>query len=587
MGLFDAISSAFDAIVDFGSGIIDSIGSSIVEAISTVIGKALYYLVVQGILSIVNAFYKLFAVFAGITKVEYDGEKDYLINVFFSNTVISNIYWGMAIIGIIMIFVFAIIAIIKKIFDLYDKQQRSLGEILTNSLKSFIIIISLSIFMSIILNATNVLMQRVNYIFDHADSLTSSSKITYSEQQYATMARIYETIGNYSLNASYDSRYNINSCFNEIRSDLYLLQQEGVFDVFYDTTDDDGKTLNTWQSVLEDIAYSGNLKQDIKVDVYNAEISEAILNAMNILRNDASFTPLKSYERKLVSSQSVSLDRILFLIGTTNAARNSGYNENPSFTDSLRGAFYSGEKSIYSIDEVMEAFNIGMGGINYVLIAVLAYLTLRNLWRCIIQCVVRIFSLLALYVTAPPFIATMPLDDGEKFKQWVTAFIIQSFGIFGTVIPMRLLITFIPMILSNKLIIFADSSFLNLIAKAILILGGLEAVNRFGAIITGILANNASHQSIMSGNTDGMADAMFASGRNAVAGGVGGALAVGSAITGLTAAGSAIGGKAGNMAQSVKENGLIGAAFHGFKSKAESNDSNGKQQLPQNNSNMK
>lgn len=581
MGIFDVISSGFDAVLDFGQGILDSIGSAIVDAISTVIGKALYYILVQGLLSVVNAFYRLFAVFAGITKVDYDGEKDYLINVFFSNTTISNIYWGMAIIGIIMIFVFAIIAVIRKIFDLYDKQQRSLGEILTNSFKSFLIIICLSLFMTMTLNATNVLMQRVNYIFDHADSLTSSNKITYTDQQFATMARVFETVGNYSMNPSYDSRYNINSCFNEIRADLYLLQQEGVFDVYYDTKDEDGKVLNTWQSVLENIAYSGNLKQDIKLDVYYPEINTSILEAMTILRNDASFSPIKSYERKLVSSQSVSLDRILFLIGTTSAARNSGYNENPSFTDSLRGAFYTGEKSIYNIDLVMEAFEIGLGGINYLLIAVLGYLTLRNLWRCIIQCVVRIFSLLGLYVTAPPFIATMPLDDGEKFKQWVTSFIIQSFGIFGTVIPMRLLITFIPMILSNKLVIFADSAFLNLIAKAVLLLGGLEAVNRFGGIITGILANNASHQAIVAGNTDGMADHTFMMGRNALASTAKGVAGVASDVTGLTAVGNDIAGVATKAYSSIQQHGLVGSIVNALPGGEKTDD------LPKNNGKMK
>ena len=38
MNLFDTISSAFDSVLDFGSGILDSIGSAIVEGISTVIG---------------------------------------------------------------------------------------------------------------------------------------------------------------------------------------------------------------------------------------------------------------------------------------------------------------------------------------------------------------------------------------------------------------------------------------------------------------------------------------------------------------------------------------------------------------------
>ncbi len=578
-GVFDFISDGFNSILDFGGSLIDSIGSAIVEGISTIIGKALYYLVDRGLLTIVNAFYRLFSVFAGISKVEYDGEKDYLINVFFSNSLISNIYWGMALLGIVMIFVFAIIAVIRKMFDLYDKQQRSLGQILTSSLKSLLVILLLSTFMTMVLNATNVLMQRVSYIFDHAETLTTSSTITYTDEQYATMGRVFATIGNYSMNPSYDSRYNINSCFNEIRSDVYSLQQDGVFKVYYYTEDEDGNEVNTWQSVLQKIAASGNLQNDVKIDTYYAEINKAILDAMNVLKNDASFYPLKKYERAYTaSSQNVSLDRVLFLIGTSSSARNSAYNAQPSFTDGVRGPFFTGEKSIYNIDHVMDSFDIGLGGMNYLLVAVLAYMTLKNLWRCIIQCVVRIFSLMGLYVIAPPFIATMPLDDGEKFKQWMTSFIIQSFGIFGTVIPMRLLITFIPLILNAKLVIFADSAFLNLIAKALLIVGGLEAADRFGGIITGILANSASHQAINAGNTNGYADRLFAMGRGAAVATAG----LGANITGLSTIGNKIAGAATGANESMKENyGLIGAVFNKFKGSSKDGG-----ELPKNNGKM-
>ena len=48
------------------------------------------------------------------------------------------------------------------------------------------------------------------------------------------MARIYNVIGNHAINASYDSRMNVNSCFNEIRSDMLILERKGVFDFDYD-----------------------------------------------------------------------------------------------------------------------------------------------------------------------------------------------------------------------------------------------------------------------------------------------------------------------------------------------------------------
>ena len=47
------------------------------------------------------------------------------------------------------------------------------------------------------------------------------------------MGRIYNTIGNHSMNPSYNSRYNINKCYNEIRGDLQYLDRTGMFEVYY------------------------------------------------------------------------------------------------------------------------------------------------------------------------------------------------------------------------------------------------------------------------------------------------------------------------------------------------------------------
>jgi len=517
-GLFsDGLDAVGGFINDTFGGILDSIGSAIIDAITSLIGKGLYYLIDYGLLSLVNVFYQLFAVFAGISKVTYiNGRniatKDYLVNIFFTNSTISNIYWCMALIGMCMAFAFAIISVIKKLYDVYDKQQKTLGMILTRLFKSIVIILLMSFGTTAVLNATNVLMQAVNDVFTNADSYANPSYITFTSQQYATMARVLNTIGNYSLNDSYNSRYNLNSCFNEIRSDLYSLQDEGVFDVSYVTKDASGNVTESWQSVLQRVANSADLSQDVAMDVDHEAINRALLEVMDILKKNSNLRPLESYTASTTSTSSnVSFDRILFLMGTTNAARNPALNQNPYFTDSIRGPFYSGTKSMYNLEEVMEDFAINVGKMKYVTVAVLAYFTLKNLWRCIIACVVRLFSIVALYIVAPPFIATMPLDDGEKFKQWMQAFIVQCFGIFGTVIPMRLLLIFVPTILSSNLILFSNP-ILNIVGKALMLVGGLEAVDRFSGMITGILTNQAGMEALRAGNTNEKADAMFSKG---------------------------------------------------------------------------
>lgn len=577
LSIFDDIGDFFSDIGDFFVNLPSTIGNAIVDALNSFVGKILYYAIVKGMLSLVNATYRIFGVFAGLTKVDYDGSKDYLINVFFNNSIITNIYWMMACIGIAMMFFFAIVAVTKKTFDLYDKQRNSLGEILKNCFKSIVATLLLSTILVAGVNGTNILMQSITYLFDNAEAIGQTTHIEFTEAQFASMARVINTIGNYSMNPSYENRYNINSCFNDIRPDLYDLQRQGVFDGYYDTEDESGGNISNWLTLLQKIVLSTDLSKDLSLDVYYDKVSASVGDAMKTIQANPEIQSIKEYSWAIKTvSNDITIDRALFLMGTSGAARSEKYNTNPSFFDALRGPFYNGDKNIYDIEDVSDAFNIGITGINYIIIALFAYLTIKYLIRAIVACSARIFNLIGLYIVAPPFIATMPLDDGEKFKQWTSAFIIQCFGIFGTVIPMRLMMTLMPIVFSDKLIIFGNG-FLNMIAKGLLVLGGLISANRFGDVITGILANNASMQAIQAGNTNGVADKVFGAGKAlaakgakmglSVAGGVGGAVA---GATGLTALGNKIKGAGNSVSQGWNNfknsggvGGMIGRAMFG------------------------
>lgn len=543
MGVIDSVVSGIDSAVDW-------IGNSISSAIGDLIGQVCYY-IVSTLCNLVKLVYNFFAVFAGIQKVEYDGSSSYLINIFFGNRKITNIYWGMALIGIVFVFAFLLIAVIRKMFDADDKSRRSIGSILLSGGKSILMILLLSAVLSAVLNLTNLLVDRVSFMFDRSDTLHEEDRIDFSDEQYATMARVFNTIGNYSLNASYDSRYNLSSCYNEIRPDLLKLQEDGVFDFYYDETNG-----VTWQSALQHLVRAYDPRFEMKIDDYN-DASKAILEIMEVLKRDASFAPVAFAEWSFsgASAASAPLDRVIFLSGTLDAAKNPAFNAEPSLTDGLRGPFYYGEDSekpsIYSYDDVSDAFNIGISGISYLLIALTAIITLKNLALCIFNSIARIFNLLGLYIIAPPLIATAPLDDGEKFKQWLTSAVVQMFGIFGCIIPMRLVILFIPMIFDARLVLFPQSVVTDTLAKVLLVMGAIEAANRFGSILTGVLANNAGYEAVRAGDMKDYSRAMF--GKATGAAKSAGSFAAN--VTGLGAAGRWAGGKISSAYSAISEKG--------------------------------
>ena len=428
----------------------------------------LEYALASGLCWIIDILDSFFGVMSGQVQVSYNKQPYYLINVFFENASVRNAYWAMALLGILLCFVFAIIAVAKKAVDAGDKMRQGMGDILTGLFKGIIIIVSLTFIMTMTLDLTNALLQRVTYAFNHSEDNDKPVTITYTDEEYAAMARVLNTIGNYSLNPSYNSRYNINSCFNEIRTDLQFLKEKGAFALHY-VTDENNPV--SWQSELQKIINATDKSRDLKLDVYDAGVTNAIVSLMKTMQQNSSFAPLQSYERKYVSNSSkVPLDRLIFLMCTMDAAKNPAFNNSPTVGDELRGAYYTGEKSIYNLESVFADFEISK--INFIVLIAVAFKLIWDYAVIIINCVARIFNLLLLYLIAPPCIATLPLDEGGKMKQWTTAFVIQCFGVFGTIIAMRVMLLFIPIVIDNNLLLF-DNYVLNLMAKVIIILGGI------------------------------------------------------------------------------------------------------------------
>ena len=473
----------------------------------------LEYALASGLCWIIDILDSFFGVMSGQVQVSYNKQPYYLINVFFENASVRNAYWAMALLGILLCFVFAIIAVAKKAVDAGDKMRQGMGDILTGLFKGIIIIVSLTFIMTMTLDLTNALLQRVTYAFNHSEDSDKPVTITYTDEEYAAMARVLNTIGNYSLNPSYNSRYNINSCFNEIRTDLQFLKEKGAFALHY-VTDENNPV--SWQSELQKIVNAADLSRDLKLDVYDAGVTNAIVSLMKTMQQNSSFAPLQSYERKYVSNSSkVPLDRLIFLMCTMDAAKNPAFNDSPTVGDELRGAYYTGEKSIYNLESVFADFEISK--INFIVLIAVAFKLIWDYAVIIINCVARIFNLLLLYLIAPPCIATLPLDEGGKMKQWTTAFVIQCFGVFGTIIAMRVMLLFIPIVIDNNLLLF-DNYVLNLMAKVIIILGGMETAKRASGMVTGILADNAGMQAITASDMGESVRSAMDHGRNRVTG---------------------------------------------------------------------
>ena len=511
----------------------DNLGSVLESILNATIFKLFYY-IEYGLCWVIDILTDLFSVFAGLERVTYNNSHDFLVNILFSNKAISNIYWAMALIGIALTIAFTIWAVVKKMFDASGKMQQSMGQIITATVRSIILILSMNLVMTVVINVTNTLMQQIDYIFNNAYYLDQPEERTFSDEEYAAMGRILATIGNYSLVTSSNNRYNINSCFNAIRSDMYFLQRQGVFDYSYYETKE-GKEAPSWQSILSAIAKSSDLTTDVKVDKYEEGIAKSITAAMDYLRNNKIVTPVDHVNRTYEAQEKTHLDRLVFLMGTMRAAKNDAYNVEPGIDDALRGQYYFAEgKDIYNFSNVNSDFDVGFKT-DYLVVWVAAIAVIFDLVVIILNCVARMFNLLFLYIIAPPVIAASPLDNGGKFKQWSTAFLVQALSVFGTVIAMRLLLIYLPIVMSPSLKLFdpKEHAILNMFAKLIMVWGGFEAAKKSTGLLTGILADNAGWQSLTAGDMSASAGKAIGKVTSMGKAAAGTALGVGKAVTGF------------------------------------------------------
>lgn len=456
----------------------------------------------QGLLNLVKFIESFFDIFAGTAKIFYKGDADFLINVFFGHDAVTNAFWAMALIAIVMAFGFCIFQMARKATDVTGSVKQSVGQIFSSFIRCLLIILLLNAITVAAINITNVLLDRINFALENAAILDQEeSEKTFSEEEYAAMVKILATVANYSANPSADSRYNVNSCFNAIRNDLLALHVNGFFRYDYPKDKNDHYT---WQGALALLASSADLTGDLNLDTYYPDVVSAFQIVSRELSTYKDFAPVES--ARFTASEAMDTDVLIFLITGMEAAQNRMYN-NGDFNDTIRKGYASGEKSYNNLKQVRRDFDIWE--IDYLVgyISCIVFIVIMAI--CIFTFIVRMFNLLLLYLTAPLFASSMPIDEGAKWQSWTQAFVIQLFSGFGLIIAMRLYLIIIPVVISSDLVFFAGTglgySILNKMAQLLMVLGGAWAVLQSGDVITGILAGNPGMAAIQqSGRIGGM-----------------------------------------------------------------------------------
>lgn len=110
----------------------------------------------------------------------------------------------------------------------------------------------------------------------------------------------------------------------------------------------------------------------------------------------------------------------------------------------------------------------------------------------------RIFDLLLLYVASPFFVASVPLDGGEKFGAWRNMFMAKLVSGFGSIISMEIYLIFAPLMISGNITLMSNEGGikkgLDYVLKVLFLLGGMYSVYQSQNLIVQLINYQAGQQ---------------------------------------------------------------------------------------------
>lgn len=187
-----------------------------------------------------------------------------------------------------------------------------------------------------------------------------------------------------------------------------------------------------------------------------------------------------------------SLGRIVFCLATMDAANDKDDNiSSPAaagkdiFTAGKRGEIYSGELDYTNKDEVEKSFKLAK--FDFLTALVVAIFLAVVMATCAITFVQRVFEVLILFIVSPFFVATMPLDEGEKYKKWKELFIGKIFGGYGGVLSMKIFLMLVPVIMGAGIKWGDSDQSGTVLIKILFLCGGAYALTKTGPMITTLL----------------------------------------------------------------------------------------------------
>lgn len=377
------------------------------------------------------------------------------INMIFtgSSPVLSNIFWSMIILGVLMLILTTMIAVVRSEYTATDAKSASKGKIIGNSLKALasFAIVPIVCFFGIFL--CNVILQALDKVSNASTSVTSADiNASYFKSERTTTGD--ETYYNYTFFG-----YTVPTTTTPIsglvfKAAAYNANRARINDKFY-------KTMLDNEKVSANGAFTQNKGTDANSASQNCWLmDEAFANCFQL----KSKTYIDREPFKTEHMFPITLNAGVTII--EQSLIQSGYTYFDKNNTALVWYYYD----LWSFD-----FIIAIGALIIILVLLL-YL--------VFGLIKRIFELVILFLVAAPIASIMPLDGGNALKKWREKFVSKTIGVYGPIIGLNLFFVILTLLQTLQL---TGIPIIDKIVNLLFVIAGLAMVKDFTKMLSELI----------------------------------------------------------------------------------------------------
>lgn len=493
--------------------------------------------ILAGLLKVVDYIEQLFNVFAGIEDVkvstgENTGVSTSLLDYFLQNETVANVFWVFIIVGVGILGAFTAYAVIRNLVVMKKTNGKIIGQFFSG-LFAFFLVASVTITG---IAASNLALGAVNSAFQiDGDSYTLSQRIfaigaeavesgtawrpgvsikdvnlgvqsgndIIGEYGKEGVLGIFEDIDDYKGTSSSGELVAVpikSEYLDEwIESEPLLKDEiEQIKDVIDFQLPDKSDWVSLYKLVKDMFPDSSSITNGLKMAVSTIRYAQkGLFDSGDIGEIDYSIESLNDFEQdqhieigRIVGGKTIPIIFKDYSEAYIREFNNSIYIYDCQVISETQSTFDKFDNEVSSIFvgmkryagngiQVIKKYKIGLIDpltYNWALAYIAAIVLIIVLFVSALSLAKRVFDIIFLFFSMPFPIATMPSDDGARFKLWKDTMISKVILAYGTVIAVNLFLLVLPLITS---ITFSVNNVVNCVAQLIFIIGG--AVSIYGA----------------------------------------------------------------------------------------------------------